>query len=164
MLCSAVAMVMFTTFEHSVELMYQDILQKRREDCSKAQQLAVSCVAGYAAGAVGTVVSNPADNIVSSLYNKKAATVMQVIVTIIKSLFCFSTFELSLMVLLSGRKEDWTKEFVNQKSPCSNCNRGPCSYFAMVFLRQHQGFQWTVSVAFTSFTLCVANSTHLLTP
>lgn len=71
-------MVMFTTFEHSVELMYRNIIQRKREDCSKAQQLAVTCLAGYAAGAVGTVISNPADNIVSSLYNKKAATIMQV--------------------------------------------------------------------------------------
>lgn len=71
-------MVMFTTFEHSVELMYRNIIQRKREDCSKAQQLAVTCLAGYTAGAVGTVISNPADNIVSSLYNKKAATIMQV--------------------------------------------------------------------------------------
>lgn len=71
-------MVMFTTFEHSVELMYRNIIQRKREDCSKAQQLAVTCLAGYAAGAVGTVISNPADNIVSSLYNQKAATIMQV--------------------------------------------------------------------------------------
>ncbi|KAL3813952.1 hypothetical protein ACJIZ3_015220 [Penstemon smallii] len=73
------SMIMFTTFEHSVELMYHKIIQKRREDCSKAQQLAVTCSAGYAAGAIGTVISNPADNIVSSLYNKKAATVMQAV-------------------------------------------------------------------------------------
>ncbi|KAK4424002.1 Mitochondrial phosphate carrier protein 1, mitochondrial [Sesamum alatum] len=73
------SMVMFTTFEHSVEMMYRNIIQKRREDCSKAQQLGVTCLAGYAAGAVGSVISNPADNIVSSLYNKKAATVMQAV-------------------------------------------------------------------------------------
>lgn len=69
---------MFTTFEHSVDLIYGDIIQKRKEDCSRAQQLGVTCLAGYAAGAVGTVISNPADNIISSLYNKKADTVMQV--------------------------------------------------------------------------------------
>ncbi|KAL0376274.1 UNVERIFIED_CONTAM: Mitochondrial phosphate carrier protein 1, mitochondrial [Sesamum calycinum] len=73
------SMVMFTTFEHSVEMMYRKIIQKKREDCSKAQQLGVTCLAGYAAGAVGSVISNPADNIVSSLYNKKAATVMQAV-------------------------------------------------------------------------------------
>ncbi|KAL0412340.1 UNVERIFIED_CONTAM: Mitochondrial phosphate carrier protein 1, mitochondrial [Sesamum radiatum] len=73
------SMVMFTTFEHSVEMMYRKIIQRKREDCSKAQQLGVTCLAGYAAGAVGSVISNPADNIVSSLYNKKAATVMQAV-------------------------------------------------------------------------------------
>ncbi|KAL0454024.1 UNVERIFIED_CONTAM: Mitochondrial phosphate carrier protein 1, mitochondrial [Sesamum latifolium] len=73
------SMVMFTTFEHSVEMMYRQIIQRKREDCSKAQQLGVTCLAGYAAGAVGSVISNPADNIVSSLYNKKAATVMQAV-------------------------------------------------------------------------------------
>lgn len=69
---------MFSTFEHSVDLIYQKIVQKRKEDCSRVQQLGVTCLAGYAAGAVGTLVSNPADNIVASLYNKKAENVMQV--------------------------------------------------------------------------------------
>lgn len=35
------------------------------------------CLAGYAVGAVGTIISNPADNIVSSVYNKKSETVKQ---------------------------------------------------------------------------------------
>ncbi|GMN50119.1 hypothetical protein TIFTF001_019282 [Ficus carica] len=72
-------MIMFTTFEHSVDLIYGDVIQKRKEDCSRAQQLGVTCLAGYAAGAVGTVISNPADNIISSIYNKKADTVMQAV-------------------------------------------------------------------------------------
>uniref|UniRef100_A0A2N9IL24 Uncharacterized protein n=1 Tax=Fagus sylvatica TaxID=28930 RepID=A0A2N9IL24_FAGSY len=37
------------------------------------------CPLGYAAGAIGTVISNPADNIVSSLYNKQAENVMQAV-------------------------------------------------------------------------------------
>lgn len=69
---------MFSTFEHSVDLIYQKIVQKKKEDCSRVQQLGVTCLAGYAAGAVGTLVSNPADNIVASLYNKKAENVMEV--------------------------------------------------------------------------------------
>lgn len=73
------SMVMFSTFEHSVDLIYRDIIQKRKEDCTRLQQLGVTCLAGYAAGAVGTVVSNPADVIVSSLYNKKAKSVVQVV-------------------------------------------------------------------------------------
>lgn len=71
-------MIMFTTFEHSVDLLYKNVIQRRKEDCSRAQQLGVTCLAGYSAGAVGTIVSNPADNIVSSLYNKKTNSLMQV--------------------------------------------------------------------------------------
>ncbi|XP_021753249.1 mitochondrial phosphate carrier protein 1, mitochondrial-like [Chenopodium quinoa] len=73
------SMVMFSTFEHSVHHIYHDILQRRKEDCSRIQQLGVTCLAGYAAGAVGTLVSNPADVIVSSLYNKKADSVLQAV-------------------------------------------------------------------------------------
>ncbi|XP_060168747.1 mitochondrial phosphate carrier protein 1, mitochondrial-like isoform X1 [Lycium barbarum] len=73
------SMIMFSTFEHSVDLMYRKVIQKRKEDCSRAQQLGVTCLSGYAAGSVGTVISNPADNIVSSLYNKKAETIRQAI-------------------------------------------------------------------------------------
>ncbi|KAL6965179.1 Mitochondrial phosphate carrier protein 1, mitochondrial [Sarracenia purpurea var. burkii] len=70
---------MFSTFEHSVDLTYRRVIQRRKEDCSRAQQLGVTCLAGYAAGAVGAIISNPADNIVSLLYNKKAETVMQAV-------------------------------------------------------------------------------------
>lgn len=74
----AVSMIMFSTFEHSVDFIYQKLVQKRKEDCSGVQQLGVTCLAGYTAGAVGTLISNPADNIVASLYNKKAENVLQV--------------------------------------------------------------------------------------
>lgn len=80
-------MIMFSTFEHSVDLIYNRIIQRPKEDCSKVQQLGVTCLAGYTAGAVGTVVSNPADNIVSSLYNRRAATIMQVLSCAIFYLF-----------------------------------------------------------------------------
>ncbi|KAJ4715824.1 Phosphate carrier, mitochondrial [Melia azedarach] len=73
------SVIMFSTFEHSVDLMYQKIIQKRKEDCPRVQQLGVTCLAGYAAGAVGTVISNPADNIVASLYNRKAENVLQAV-------------------------------------------------------------------------------------
>ncbi|KAL7257266.1 hypothetical protein ACSBR1_003552 [Camellia fascicularis] len=73
------SMIMFSTFEHSVGFIYRNVTQRRKEDCSRAQQLGVTCLAGYAAGAVGTIISNPADNVVSSLYNKKADTVLQVL-------------------------------------------------------------------------------------
>lgn len=70
---------MFSTFEHTVDILYGDIIQTRKEDCSRAQQLGVTCIAGYAAGAIGAVISNPADNIVASLYNKKADNVLQAV-------------------------------------------------------------------------------------
>ncbi|CAN4112632.1 unnamed protein product [Withania somnifera] len=73
------SMIMFSTFEHSVDLMYRKVIQRKKEDCSRALQLGVTCLSGYAAGSVGTVISNPADNIVSFLYNKKAQTIRQAI-------------------------------------------------------------------------------------
>ncbi|KAJ9153267.1 hypothetical protein P3X46_026723 [Hevea brasiliensis] len=73
------SMVMFSTFEHSVDLIYENIVQRRKQDCSRVQQVSVTCLAGYVAGAVGTVISNPADNIVSSLYNKKAENMLQAV-------------------------------------------------------------------------------------
>lgn len=71
---SAVSIVMFSTFEHTVNFLYRNIIQKRKEQCSRAQQLGVTCLAGYAAGSIGSIISNPADNIVASLNNKKASS------------------------------------------------------------------------------------------
>ncbi|XP_072993350.1 mitochondrial phosphate carrier protein 1, mitochondrial [Typha latifolia] len=76
------SILMFSTFEHSIDFLYLSVLQKRKEDCSRTQQLGVTCLAGYASGAIGTVVSNPADNIVASLYNKKAKSIMQAVKSI----------------------------------------------------------------------------------
>ncbi|XP_065869762.1 mitochondrial phosphate carrier protein 1, mitochondrial-like [Euphorbia lathyris] len=73
------SMIMFSTFEHSSDTIYRNVLQRSKQDCSRVQQLGVTCMAGYMAGAVGTVISNPADNIVASLYNNKAQTVLQAI-------------------------------------------------------------------------------------
>lgn len=69
---------MFSTFEHTVDLIYSRIIQRRKEDCSTAQQLGVTCFAAYTAGAAGTIISNPADNVMTSLYKKKAESAMQV--------------------------------------------------------------------------------------
>ncbi|KAK3132709.1 hypothetical protein QOZ80_6AG0526600 [Eleusine coracana subsp. coracana] len=82
------SMLMFSTFEHTVGFLYHNIIQKKREDCSTVQQLGATCVAGYISGAVGTVVSNPADNIVSSLYNKKADNIVHAVKSIgLRNLF-----------------------------------------------------------------------------
>ncbi|KAL9257588.1 Mitochondrial phosphate carrier protein 1, mitochondrial-like protein [Drosera capensis] len=73
------AMVMFSTFEHSVYLIHDNVLQRKKHECTRVEQLAATCLAGYTAGAIGTVVSNPAYNIVSSLYNKKADNILQAV-------------------------------------------------------------------------------------
>ncbi|KAK9112396.1 hypothetical protein Scep_019915 [Stephania cephalantha] len=91
---------MFSTFEYSVDTIYRNVIQRRKEECSKAQQLAVTCAAGYAAGAVAIFVSNPADNIISALYNKKADTVLQAMKNIgVANLF---TRSLPIRISLAG--------------------------------------------------------------
>lgn len=57
----------FTSFERTVEYIYASILGKEKSQYSKAQQLAVSFVAGYFAGVFCATVSHPADVIVSKL-------------------------------------------------------------------------------------------------
>ncbi|KAJ0010280.1 hypothetical protein Pint_34057 [Pistacia integerrima] len=91
------SMIMFSSFEHSVDLIYKKIVQKKKEDCSRVQQLGVTCLAAYAAGAVGTLISNPADNIVASLYNKKAENVIQAV----KKIGLFNLFTRSLPVRIT---------------------------------------------------------------
>ncbi|RWR90541.1 mitochondrial phosphate carrier protein 1, mitochondrial [Cinnamomum micranthum f. kanehirae] len=62
--CNPVSILMFSTFEHTVDILYRDVIGRRKEDCWRAQQLGLS---------------NPADNIVASLYNKKADNIMQAV-------------------------------------------------------------------------------------
>ncbi|KAJ8423338.1 hypothetical protein Cgig2_029732 [Carnegiea gigantea] len=94
------SMVMFSTFEHTVDLLYSSVLKSRKEDCSKAKQLCVTCLAGYTAGAVGSLVSNPADNIVTSLYNRKADTLKLAIKKI--GLVNLFTRSLPIRIILVG--------------------------------------------------------------
>ncbi|KAJ0010276.1 hypothetical protein Pint_34058 [Pistacia integerrima] len=72
-------------------------MNAKKEDCSRVQQLGVTCLAAYAAGAVGTLISNPADNIVASLYNKKAENVIQAV----KKIGLFNLFTRSLPVRIT---------------------------------------------------------------
>ncbi|CAM6124198.1 unnamed protein product [Calypogeia fissa] len=72
------AMIMFSSFEHSVDFIYAKILQKEKMDCSKGVQLAVT-TAGYASGVAGSIVSNPADNIITHIYNNKGHSVSQAV-------------------------------------------------------------------------------------
>lgn len=65
-------MVIFSALEHSVDFLYRNVIRRRKEDCSKVQQLGVTCLAGYAAGSVSSFISNAADNIVASINNRKS--------------------------------------------------------------------------------------------
>ncbi|KAK7257598.1 hypothetical protein RIF29_31674 [Crotalaria pallida] len=95
-----ISMVMFSTFEHSVDFLYSNVVKRKKEDCSKVQQLGVTSLAGYAAGSVGSFVSNPADNVVSALYNKKADSLLLAIRKIgLANLF---TRSLPIRMLLVG--------------------------------------------------------------
>ncbi|WCJ32849.1 Mitochondrial phosphate carrier protein 1 mitochondrial [Euphorbia peplus] len=94
------SMVMFSTFEHSVDFLYRNVIQQRKEECSKAQQLGVTCLAGYTAGSVGSFISNPADNIVACLYNRKADSIILAVKKIgFSNLF---TRSLPLRIMLVG--------------------------------------------------------------
>ncbi|KAH7850448.1 hypothetical protein Vadar_033131 [Vaccinium darrowii] len=94
------SMVMFSTFEHSVNFLYRNVIQRRKEECSKAQQLGVTCLAGYAAGSVGSIISNPADNIVASLFNRKASSLKLVVKKI--GLINLFTRSLPIRIMLVG--------------------------------------------------------------
>lgn len=72
-------MLMFSTFEHSVDFIYGNILHTRKSDCSKGVQLGVTCVAGYTSGVMGTLVSNPADNIITAIYKTNGGSYLQVV-------------------------------------------------------------------------------------
>ncbi|CAO4377789.1 unnamed protein product [Caenorhabditis nigoni] len=60
-------MMKFACFERTVELLYQYVVPKPREECSKGEQLIVTFTAGYIAGVFCAVVSHPPDVIVSKL-------------------------------------------------------------------------------------------------
>jgi solute carrier family 25 phosphate transporter 3 len=58
-------MANFLTFEHAVKAIYTHILQKPKDECATSTQLLVTLTAGYTSGLVSTVVSHPADSIIS---------------------------------------------------------------------------------------------------
>lgn len=68
-------MMKFAAFERTVEALYQYVVPKPRDQCSKGEQLIVTFAAGYIAGVFCAVVSHPADTIVSKLNNEKGLTV-----------------------------------------------------------------------------------------
>jgi solute carrier family 25 (mitochondrial phosphate transporter), member 3 len=67
-------MMKFACFERTVEAIYQYIVPKPRDQCSKSEQLLVTFAAGYIAGVFCAIVSHPADTIVSKLNNEKGLT------------------------------------------------------------------------------------------
>jgi len=58
-------MANFLTFEHAVKAIYKHILQKPKDECATSTQLLVTMTAGYTSGFVSTIVSHPADSIIS---------------------------------------------------------------------------------------------------
>ncbi|ESN95457.1 hypothetical protein HELRODRAFT_185971 [Helobdella robusta] len=67
-------MMKFACFERTVEALYKFVVPKPRSDCTKAEQLMVTFVAGYIAGVFCAIVSHPADTIVSILNKQKGST------------------------------------------------------------------------------------------
>merc|ERR1711937_985965 len=66
-------MMKFACFERTVEAIYQYVVPKPRDQCSKGEQLIVTFAAGYIAGVFCAIVSHPADTIVSYM-NKEAGS------------------------------------------------------------------------------------------
>lgn len=70
-------MMKFSCFERTVEAIYQFVVPKPRDQCSKSEQLMVTFTAGYIAGVFCAIVSHPADTVVSKLNMEKGSTAMQ---------------------------------------------------------------------------------------
>jgi len=66
-------MMKFACFERTVEAIYQYVVPKPRDQCSKGEQLLVTFAAGYIAGVFCAVVSHPADTMVSKLNQSKGS-------------------------------------------------------------------------------------------
>ncbi|KAM7322559.1 hypothetical protein ACRRTK_018064 [Alexandromys fortis] len=69
----------FACFECTVEALYKFVVPKPRSECTKAEQLVVTFVAGYIAGVFCAIVSHPADSVVSVLNKEKGSTASQVL-------------------------------------------------------------------------------------
>lgn len=68
-------MMKFASFERILELLYQTIVPKPRDQCSKSEQLVVTFAAGYIAGVLCAIVSHPADTLVSKMNKDPTASV-----------------------------------------------------------------------------------------
>lgn len=72
-------MMKFACFERTVEALYKFVVPKPQSQCTKAEQLAVTFMAGYIAGVFCAVVSHPADSVVSVLNKEKGSTTFGVL-------------------------------------------------------------------------------------
>merc|ERR1719414_1178684 len=72
-------MMKFGAFENTVQLLYRTVVPKPKSECTKTEQLGVSFLAGYIAGVLCAVVSQPADNLVSKLNSQKGSTVGDIV-------------------------------------------------------------------------------------
>ncbi|CAG0897761.1 unnamed protein product [Darwinula stevensoni] len=71
-------MMKFACFERTLEALYKYVVPKKRDECSKGEQLIVTFAAGYIAGVFCAIVSHPADTIVSKLNQDKGSTAVDV--------------------------------------------------------------------------------------
>ena len=65
-------MMKFACFEKTVVALYDYVVRRPKESCSKSEQLVVTFAAGYIAGVFCAIVSHPADTLLSKV-NKKGA-------------------------------------------------------------------------------------------
>jgi len=72
-------MANFVTFEHSVNAIYRHVLEGEKQDYSTSTQLAVTFCAGYVSGLVATIVSHPADSLISLKVRHPEASIQQLI-------------------------------------------------------------------------------------
>ena len=73
------SMIKFTCFERSVEELYQEVVVRPRDECSKSEQLSVTFTAGFTAGVFCALVSQPADTIVSHINQARGSSLTQAV-------------------------------------------------------------------------------------
>jgi solute carrier family 25 phosphate transporter 3 len=69
----------FYTFEHTVDAIYTHVLTQDKESYSRSMRLGVTLVSGYIAGMVSTLISHPADSIISLKARHPDKTVSQIV-------------------------------------------------------------------------------------
>jgi len=70
-------MMKFAAFERTVEFLYKHIIPIPRDQLGKPSQLVVTFAAGYIAGVLCTLVSHPADSIVSKLNSQAGSSILE---------------------------------------------------------------------------------------